>query len=418
MNTVRKLWSNKRGSSLILVMLLFVIVSAIGAGLLQLGLCGRIRAIRTAQEIQARSAADAGLIKAIIEMNQRLRARSWDAVALRYTFSDTALPGALHEPLPHCEATFSYDVTLSSTKTYNEFPVTCLGNAGPTVKAVHATIAVKSIFDSAILVRDRISLASNTLLSGYNSADPTDTDADLKIGTTSTLADRITLGPGTVVNGDIFVGVDGDPGSGVGAGGTVNGLKYALLDEPPFPVITAPPLPNKGTSLSAAGTTLTIGPGDTGKYTNISLTKGTYDGILEVTGGDVVLHITGDIDLGQSCEIIVRPGSSLTIYVDGNVNLDNSMGINNQAGHVKDFSLYATGTNQVFNLKAKSSIFGTVYAPNVDITLYPGAEIHGALVGNTVTVKSGAQFYYDEALRDVTVFQEGVYFVVKRWREE
>ena len=70
---------------------------------------------------------------------------------------------------------------------------------------------------------------------------------------------------------------------------------------------------------------------------------------------------------------------------------------------------------QVLDIKAKSKIFGTIYAPQADISIYPGSEICGAIVGKSVTFKSGCTFYYDEALRDVTVFDEGVRFVVKRW---
>lgn len=142
--------------------------------------------------------------------------------------------------------------------------------------------------------------------------------------------------------------------------------------------------------------------------------------MLEIQGGDVVLHITGNIDMGNGCEVIIRPGSSLFLYIDGNISADNSVGFNNEAGNVRDFQIYATGTGrQVFNLKAKSSIFGSVYAPNVDITLYPSAEVRGAIIGQNVTFKSGSAFYYDEALKDnVSVDDEGVHFVVKRWREE
>jgi hypothetical protein len=132
------------------------------------------------------------------------------------------------------------------------------------------------------------------------------------------------------------------------------------------------------------------------------------------------LYISGNIDLSNGCEVVVRPGSSLTPYVDGDVSADNSVGFNNEAGHVKDFQLYATGNgDQVLNLKAKSSIFGTMYAPNVDITPYPSAEMRGAIVGGNVTFKSGCTFYYDEALRNnVIAYDEGVRFVVRRWQEE
>ncbi|MHC4645452.1 MAG: DUF7305 domain-containing protein [Planctomycetota bacterium] len=409
----------KTGSVLAFVLLAIVVLTAMGAGVLSLGLGGRILAIRDSQQIQARCAADAGLTKAVFEMNRLLEARSWDPIALRYKFATAGLPTAADERLPSCDATLNYTVTASSTKAYSEFDITSAGQSAGSVKTVYATIKVKSIFDSAILVKDRISLMPNTLVLAYNSDDPTDTDIDLKIGTTSTAADRITLGPGSVIDGDVFAGVDGDPATVIGAGGTVNGFKFALEEEIKFPVITAPSLPNIGTSLYAKDTTVTIGPANIGVYTDITLENATAPGVLQITGGDVVLHITGNITLGKDCEVVVMPGSSLTIYVEGNVNADNSMGFNNNAGDVKDFALYATGAagTQTFNLKAKGSIFGTVYAPHVDIAMYPGTEIHGALVGNNVTFKSGAAFYYDEALQEATVFEECMGFVIKRWRE-
>jgi len=234
------------------------------------------------------------------------------------------------------------------------------------------------------------------------------------------MADRIPLGPGTVVDGDVFVGVGGDPKTVIGAGGTITGEKYALPTEPEFPVITAPALPDMGTSLYAKGATLTIGPADSGKYTGVTLAQGSSSsGVVEISGGDVVLHITGNIDLGTGCEFIVRPGSSLTLYVDGNIYTANSAGFSNENTDIAKLQLYATGgSEQIFDLKAKSKIFGVVYAPDVDISAYPSTELHGSITGNSVTMKSGCTFYYDEALRNGSLYNEGVRVVVKRWWEE
>ena len=69
-------------------------------------------------------------------------------------------------------------------------------------------------------------------------------------------------------------------------------------------------------------------------------------------------------------------------------------------------------------MKAKSSIFGTIYAPDVDILMYAKTEMRGAIVGKNVTFKSGGTFYYDEALRDVNIDDVGACFIVKRWRED
>ncbi len=386
-----------------LVVMAIIFLTLISMALLSLSLQARISAIRTAQGIQARWAADAGLIKAIIDMNNRLTAKTW---------SDTSKPTVTKEVLFQSDQSFSYQIDKDHSGTYT---VTSTGMTGPVIKQVHATVGLKGLFDNALLVKDRISLMPNTLVAGYNSEDAFDTDFDIKIGTTSTADGRIPIGPGTVIEGDAFVGVGGDPDKVIGAGGTITGKKFSLQEEIDFPVITPPSLPNTSTALSANSTTITINPTKSGTYTGINLSSG----ILEVQGGDVELYISGNIDMGNGCEIIVRPGSSLTLYVDGNINADNSNGFNNQAGNIKDFQLFATGTEQVFNIKAKSSIFGTIYAPDVDINLYPNTEMRGAIVGKNITFKSGGSFYYDEALRDnVSIDDVGARFIVKRWNED
>jgi len=423
MNQIRN-----HGFAVPLALVAIMILLAMGVGLLSLGVNSRIYSTRNAQGIQARCAADSGAVKALYELNRSLDTnRNEIATAMKQTetMNSSYVSGVVDEQLPYSDAAFSYHYRNATSSIYAALHVSGLeiesvGTCGGATARVYVLAGLQGLFDSAILVKDRISLMPNTLVTAYNSADPTDTDFKLQIGTTSTLADRIPLGPGTVVKGDVFVGVGGDPKTVLGAGGTITGRKYAMEKDPDLPVITPPSLADRGTALSARGQTVTLGPAESGTYTGVILSQSSGNqGILEIQGGDVVLHIAGNMDLGNGCEVIVRPGSSLIIYVDGNISADNSVGFNNQAGHVKDFQLFATGTDQIFNLKAKSSIFGTVYAPDVDITLYPSAEMRGAIVGRNVTFKSGSTFYYDEALRDnVSVYDEGVRFVVKRWREK
>jgi hypothetical protein len=416
----------RRGRAMPLVVAVLVILLASGTAMLNLGLQSQLMAARTASGIGAQCAADAGLTKAIFELTQILEISPGEIDDLVRGGTDPITPALppSEEDLPNCDATFSYQVTGASphsTFSGRGMDLECTGQCGLSTKTVHAVLVLQGLFDSAILAQNRISLMPNSLVSGYNSADPTDTDIDLKIGTTSTLDDRIPLGPGTVVEGDVFVGVGGDPETVIGAGGTITGEKYALLMEPYMPVITVPDyLTNFGTSLYAKGDTISLMPHDSGRYTDITLSKaGGNPGIVEIHGGNVKLHISGNIDLGQGCELVIRPGSSLSLYIDGDISADNSVGFNNEAGNVKDFALYATGNGeQVFDLKAKSTVFGVIYAPDVDITIYPGAEMCGAIVGNSVVFKSGCNFYYDEALKDASVNDEGVRLVIERWSEE
>jgi len=312
------------------------------------------------------------------------------AIGRAMLHSDLVLPSATNEALVYSDATFSYKAITTSAWVALGTPgltIESIGRSGRATAKVYAFAGLKGLFDGAILVKDSICLMPNTKIAAYNSADSADTDFKLQIGTTSTSTDRIVLGPGAVVDGDVFAGVGGDPQTVIGAGGTVNGVKYALEEEPDFPVIAAPKLMDCGKPLSAVGQTVTINPAESGIYSGISMSQaGGNPCVLEIQGGDVVLHITGSIEMGNGCEIVVRPGSSLVLYVDGNISTDNSVGLNNQAGNIRDLQLFATGTGvQKFDLKAKSPVFGIVYAPNADIALYPNTEMHGAIVGNSVT---------------------------------
>jgi len=409
-NMLRK--RKRAGSSLVLVVVIVVALLVTGGGLLSLGLQGRMQGIRAGSEMKARSAADAGLTAALARMNRMLETRTWSQSEL----VDSDVSGTL----PNSGTTFNYDIAATGESLKKpEFTVTSVSRVRQMHAGVSAVVALKGLFESAILAQQRISLSPGSTVDGFNSADPTDTDADLKMGTLSTVADSIPIGPGTLINGDVFVGVGGDPGTVIGAGGTITGGTYPLIIEPEQPVITIPPLPNIGTALDAKGTTIELTPAASGTYSSITLGQASgVSGILEITGGQVKLHITGNIDLGQGCELIIDPDSSLILYVDGDICADNSGGLNNQAGDIKAFQIYATGgTEQTFDLKAKSRIFGTIYAPQANITIYPNAEICGAIVGKNVLFKSGCTFYYDEALRDVSIEEEGVRFVVARWRE-
>ncbi len=143
--------------------------------------------------------------------------------------------------------------------------------------------------------------------------------------------------------------------------------------------------------------------------------------MLEISGGDVVLHLTGDIQLENSCEIVVKDGSTLTIYIDGNIHCRNSssIGTENPSNQADTLEIYATGQDaQYFDIKAKSDFTGLIYAPNADVDLYAGGDVFGSIIAENFDFKQGGNFYYDEALREnVSVDDEAVIFSVTRWSE-
>lgn len=406
--TLKKfLRSKRRGDAMPLAVLVAMLLLAMGVGILSLGVHSRLYSTRVAFNIAAQCAADAGLEMALFEMNEQLKVKPW---------SDSVLPESESQALSNCDATFSYAVTASS----GGYLVESIGQSGSAEKRVYAELELEGLFEHAILTRETLALKSGTIVDGYNSLDSSDTDADVDIGTQSTANSSIILNNGVTVEGDVIVGIGGNPDTAIKDLGATTGDQYAATQNDPLPQITPPTLPNTGLSIDAKGETVTLTPSDSGKYTGIDLKNGKTPGILEIKGEGVVLHITGDIQLGQSCEIVVTEGSSVTIYCDGNISCDNGSGINTQnpPEAASTLQLYATGDSlQTFDIKAKSNFTGVVYAPNANIVLYAGGDAYGSIVAHNFEFKSGGNYHYDEALKKVESDDQGVRFVVKRWYE-
>lgn len=398
------------GFAIPLAMLTILLLLAAGVALLSVGLNSRVYAMRTASDIAARCAADAGLAIALHEMNEKLEAEPWD---------DSILPQATDVNLPYSEGIYSYNVTGDLGSGYI---ITSNGECDHIRKFVRATIGLQGLFEHAILTKSMLILKAGTSIDGYNSQDPSDTDADVDIGTQSTSASSIVLNTGVTVNGDVIVGMGGDPSTVIkDLGATTTGLQYPGTAQEPLPQITAPTdLFDKHMDINVQGQTTVLTPADNGQYSQIILKQGTVPAKLEITGGDVIFHITGDIQLGQSCEIVVKDGSTLTLYVDGNIHCRESSGINPEypTQQVQTLQVYGTGQDtQLFDLKAKSQWTGVVYAPNATVNLYAGGDVYGAFVADTFEFKAGGDYHYDEALREVQMDDEEVRFVVVRWEE-
>lgn len=409
--------SKRRGTVIPLAVVAIIILLAMGVGLLSLGFNSRIYTIRNTSDIKARCAADAGLEMALFEMNKKLLVKP---------YVEGTLPEAENVNLPYYDATCSYKVIGSLAGGYT---LQSVGNSGDANRAVSATIKLQSGFSHAILTKEQLVLKSGTIVDGYNSADPGDTEFVVDIGSQSNADGSVVLNMGCVVNGDVFVATGADLKDAIKGAGTVTGDKYTSAPEPLPPVI-APVLPAKP-AIDITGKTVPLTPSDNGSYPEIYLRQGdlldgkkvigTVPSVLEVSGGDVLLHLTGDIQLENSCEIIVKEGSSLTIYTDGNIHSRNGSSISteNPPEEATTIQIYTTGQDKQFiDIKTKSEFTGTIYAPDDDVVLYAKGDAYGSIIAKSFNYMAGGNFYFDEALRDsVDVNDEAVVFVVNRWYE-
>ena len=406
---MQKLLQTKRGGfALALVLFAVVLLLIIGVGVLNLGMHGRAFAVRTSSELVARSAADAGLTKALLEMNQQLEAKTWN---------DSSLPSATDEPLPNCDSSFSYNVAKTTTPDGNDlYTLECTGNSSRFQKTVNCTLELKGIFEYAIFTLGDLTLKNGTLITAYNQdAD----DPPLQVGTNSTDAGAITAKLGVTIEGDIVVGVDGDPDTVIDNANeaTVTGDIYPSLVKNKTPNIK---VPNSLLNMASSGvitdsTTISTMT----KYDSVNLTGGDPNGseVITVDGKNVEIYVLGDLRLGNNDELEILADASLTIYLGGNLYIDNGGALNNLTMDPKQLKIYGLDTCLVIDFKNSGTFYGAIYAPDADIRLHNGVQVYGAMVGKSFTQDVNANFYYDMDLREVDASDIGVHMVIKRWSE-
>lgn len=392
------LQSKKLGAATPLALLVVVLLLAVGTGLLGLGLNSRIFSIRTTSDITARCAADAGLAKALFEMNEKLKVDTWD---------DSSLPQATNISLPNCDAVFSYKVTGDLGSGYK---IQSTGNSDQAQRTVSCILQLQGPFESAIFTKQYIYMKSGGVVDWYN-YDAGDTD--LKIGTNSTIADSVFLANGSVVNGDIGVGMGGDPDVVIDDNGaTVKGNTFTLTQIYELPSVTVPESLESSSSLGTIKDNTTITK--SGKYDNINL-----QGNKVITvDGDVTLYITSDLVLGNSAELQIEKDASLILYLAGNLEGKNSSAINNLTQDPQQLTIYGLDSSQTMVFKNSSDFYGTIYAPNADVIMHNSGDVYGAVTAQSFEQKNSATFNYDASLRDVTINDDLVHFTIRNWHEQ
>ncbi|MHC4543680.1 MAG: DUF7305 domain-containing protein [Planctomycetota bacterium] len=407
-----KLLKSKRGGFALAAMLCAVVLLIIvGVGVLSVGMHQRTMSVRTSSEITARCSADAGLTKALAEMNKQLALKTWN---------DTSLPSTAYEPLPNCDSTYSYKVSKITLADGNDlYTIHSSGKSGWSRKTVNCTLEMKGLFEYAIYVAEDLTLRSGTSVTAYNQGAD---DPVLQICTNSTDAGAVTCKSGVTIDGDIVVGPGGDPDVVINntTEATVTGETYSSLikNKPPNIHVPQSLLDMFSSGPIDSSTTLS----SSAKYDNINLigTSGSDPNKMDkvTVDGNIKIYVTGDLRLGNGDEVEIQPDASLTVFLGGNLYVDNSGAINNLTQDPKKFKIYALDTCTNIDFKNSGIFYGAIYAPEADIHLYNGFNVYGAVVGKSFTQDVDANFFYDMLLREVDISEIGVHLVIKRWSEE
>ncbi|MHC4692404.1 MAG: DUF7305 domain-containing protein [Planctomycetota bacterium] len=396
----------KGGFAISTVLCAVVLLLIIGAGLLSVGLNQRLSSVRTSSEIVARCSADAGLTKALNEMNRQL--------ALK-TFNDNSLPYAADEPLPNCDSTFTYNITKTTLADGNDlYMIQSTGRSNRAHKTVNCTLEMKGLFEYAIYVAEDLTLRGGTTVSAYNVGPD---DPPLQICTNSIESGAVTCKSGVTIDGDIVVGPGGDPDVVINntSEAIITGESYSSLIKNKPPTIIVPQYLLDMVSSGGIDSSTTIS--NSAVYDFLDVASDPNKGSVVSVDENVEIYVMGDIRLGNSDTVEIQPDASLVVFLGGDLIIDNSGAINNLTQDPKKLKIYGLDTCQTVVFKNSGDFYGAIYAPEADIHLCNSVKVFGAMTGKSFTQDVNADFYYDMSLREVDLSQIGVRMVIKRWSE-
>ncbi len=382
-----------------LVMLVMAVLLPLGLALLSMGERSRALAMSGSFAIAARTAADAGLTKAVCEMNDGVR---------NGTFNVGSLPAATDQDLPGAETTCSYAATWDSQTGYAAQSVGKCRNAEKTVRC---TLRLQGPFEFSLFTRGRMSLKNGSVVDWYNY--DVESIAN-QVGTNSIESGAVELQNGVAIRGDVVTGPGEDPGLVIkNNGATITGGTYAQLEQTVLLPVT---VPADVQSLPASGI-LQNGEeiNSSRKYSGINLAN---DATIRITG-QVVLYVTGDVQFGNAAGIEIEgEGASLTLYLGGGLVGNNSSGFNNLSRDPHRLTLYGLDSCRDITFKNGSDFYGALYAPQADVVIDNSGALYGSFVGDSFEAKNAALIMYDASLRNVATDDQAVHFIVDRWYED
>lgn len=283
-------------------------------------------------------------------------------------------------------------------------------------------LGTRSLFASGLVARNQVVFSGNNVfIDSYRSSNglyhaTLNANDNGSVASISVQSDALMLG-----NADVWGRVaTGGSMPNVGPNGSIKGADtpkgvridpnrvamdfYAELPPPVAPTLTAPNTSISGGAMGVAGTTT--------EY-QLSGLKLSGNNVLTVSG-DVVLVMTGDFSLSGNAQVVLTPGSTLTVYTQADFDATGN-GILNHNQLPQTLQIYGVNPdNQSIKIAGNGGFFGVVYAPNANVAIVGNGQFFGALVGNNLHFTGNANFHYDEDLAD---FGDDGIKRVTRWVE-
>ena len=402
--------SNKNGFILPFMIIIVVILTAMGFGLIKLGAIARTKATYNTERLSSIAVSDAGLTKAIYELNRNLDTVPWDFGNIASTATET---------LPVANTSYTY--TIEEITEGSEYRITSTGTSAQVEKITSAIVTLEGTFASAIFSTSTTSSDDPMIqIDGYNinsySSDPNITATGLfQIRANSVLQNTVALDGDIEINADIVVGPGVNPEYVIDMddGVEVTGDMYAAPEVTELEASIVPEeLENLDEENYEAGEIIT---GNV-KYTSMTIPKD----VTQTISGNCAIYVAGNLIIQSGAELVIPAGSSLTLYLGKKLDVQKKgAGIINESQNPEKVQIYGTDGCTLIKFDEVLDFYGTVYAPLASINITKSNDIYGSLIGQSVNLTkangdSNKTFYYDESLGSIGT----VRFVTESWNQQ
>lgn len=386
-----KLYTNERGSALLISLCLLAMLTLIGLLAIQNTNTEIDLAYNEAHSDKAFYIAEAGAKRAFVDINND---NDW-----RTGYDTIDFSGG------------DYSVTLTDSMTISALYDTVLIRSEGVFHQGVGVIELITVptylhpFSYAMFGKAGIAFDKSTCTDSYNSDSgsyaTTALDSLGSVGTNGT----VTSARDVDFGGDVSTATPG--GITLGVNNTVNGDTSSTRDS-----VDVPDIPSSeftwAESVNAAQHGIS-GSGYTYNNGSHALVSGSYANIVLSSG----VYYFSRIELGQGTTFSLAPGASVTIYVIGDIILRQGSTVN-AGGSPSDLLIFSNGSTLQFDQDNK--FFGAFYGPNAHVQYDQTTEVYGSLVANTLKLDQYACFHYDRDLAKIKKFKTGDMQMVA-WRE-
>lgn len=370
------------------------------------------------REISALNLAEAGVDRAIWELNYGTIS-SWSGTTYTRTLS---LPSVATS-----DGTAVGGVSVTVTNPGSNNPVvvavgTVAWTGGQTVtRKVRVVLehGFRSFFDFGIFGDEGFDLHGNAYTDSYNSGDGAYDPASFRsygnVGTNASDHWDVVLLNNTIVHGDAASGYESNPEDVIrlANAATVTGEKTSLSAVKPLPAITAPTLTARGALTTAVGSTGTVIT-ESGMYTSFTLASNSKVTI----SGNVTLYVDGDFLMDANSTLEITAGSTVEIVMGGGTFTQRSnTAINNLTGDTKALAILGTSEFTSMTWNANSDFYGVIYVPEATVNYAANSDLFGSLVCNYLSLSSETGIHYDESLASWNKYgTTSTSYIVKSWQ--